>query len=71
MISRICRDKYNIKKVILGGGVFLNSFLLSRTLHSLTSLGMEVYIPRGSSFGDEGISAGQAFYSALNLSRGE
>lgn len=71
MISRICRDKYNIKKVILGGGVFLNSFLLSRTLHSLTSLGMEVYIPRGSSFGDEGISAGQAFYSALNLSGGE
>ncbi len=70
-ITQKCRDTHGIKKVILGGGVFLNSYLLSHTLNRLTVLGIKVYIPKKFSFGDEGISAGQAYYAAHQLLRGE
>lgn len=71
IIVRICQDKNGVKRVILGGGVFLNSYLLSRTLKRLQDLNIDVYIPRNLSFGDEGISAGQAYYAAYQLLRGE
>ncbi len=70
-ITQKCRDTKGVEKVILGGGVFLNSYLLSHTLDRLTAMGIKVYIPKRFSFGDEGISAGQAYYAAHILLRGE
>jgi len=70
-ITQKCRETNGIEKVILGGGVFLNSYLLSRTLNKLTAMGIQVFIPKMFSFGDEGISAGQAYYAAHQLLRGE
>ena len=65
-ITQTCKDKHNVKRVILGGGVFLNSYLLNRTLKRLKDMNIEVFIPCKLSFGDEGISAGQAYYSAIH-----
>jgi len=70
-ITQKCRDNNGVEKVILGGGVFLNSYLLSHTLNRLTAVGIKVYIPKRFSFGDEGISTGQAFYAAHQLLRGK
>lgn len=70
-ITQKCRDANGIEKVILGGGVFLNSYLLSHTLNRLTALGIKVYMPKKFSFGDEGISAGQAYFAAHQLLRGK
>ncbi|HEA64558.1 MAG TPA: carbamoyltransferase HypF [Candidatus Aminicenantes bacterium] len=66
VITQTCKDKHNVKRVILGGGVFLNSYLLNRTLKRLKDMDIEVFIPCKLSFGDEGISAGQAYYSAIH-----
>jgi hydrogenase maturation protein HypF len=70
-ITQKCRDENGVEKVILGGGVFLNSYILIHTLNRLTAMGIKVYIPKKFSFGDEGISAGQAYYAAHQLLRGE
>lgn len=70
-ITKKCRDTNGVEKVILGGGVFLNSYLLSYTLNRLTAMGIKVYMPKKFSFGDEGLSAGQAYYAAHQLLRGE
>ena len=70
-ITQKSRETNGIEKVILGGGVFLNSYLLSHTLNRLTAMGIQVFIPKMFSFGDEGISAGQAYYAAHQLLRGE
>jgi len=69
-IAEKCRDENGVEKVILGGGVFLNSYILIHTLNRLTAMGIKVYIPKKFSFGDEGISAGQAYYAAHQLLRG-
>lgn len=66
-ISQTCKEKYGTKRVILSGGVFLNSILLKKAVCSLKQLGMEVYVPKKFSPGDEGISVGQAYYTALKL----
>ncbi|MCJ7581603.1 MAG: carbamoyltransferase HypF [Candidatus Aminicenantes bacterium] len=70
-ITQRCRETNGVEKVVLGGGVFLNSYLLSRTLNRFSNLGIQVFMPKRFSFGDEGISAGQAFYAAHQLLRGE
>ncbi|MFC2168054.1 carbamoyltransferase HypF, partial [Acidobacteriota bacterium] len=70
-ITQRFRETKGIEKVILGGGVFLNSYLLSHVLNKLTDKGIKVFMPKMFSFGDEGISAGQAFYAAHQILRGE
>lgn len=70
-VTQKCRDTNGVEKVILGGGVFLNSYLLSHTLNRLAAMGIKTCIPKRYSFGDEGISAGQTFYAAYKLLRGE
>ena len=66
-----CLHKNGVETVILGGGVFLNGYLLSHTLSRLEAMGIKVYIPKNFSFGDEGISAGQAYYAAHQITRGK
>ena len=62
-ILRVCsilRNKYNINKVALSGGVFQNMLLLEKTYDSLLEKGFEVYIQRLVPTNDGGISLGQA-----------
>lgn len=64
-IAKICKERYCIERVIVGGGVFLNSLLLKKTVSNLKELGIEVYVPKNFSPGDESISVGQAYYTAI------
>lgn len=59
-VCSILRNKYNINKVALSGGVFQNMLLLEKTYDSLLEKGFEVYIQRLVPTNDGGISLGQA-----------
>lgn len=63
--ARTCAAGYGTKRVLLGGGVFLNAFLLERTLRGLEEAGLEVFSSERFSPGDEAISLGQAYFAAL------
>jgi hydrogenase maturation protein HypF len=63
VILRVCsvlRDKFDINKVALSGGVFQNMLLLEKTYDNLLEKGFEVYIQRLVPANDGGISLGQA-----------
>ncbi len=63
IICEICeqiRDSEEINRVALGGGVFQNFFLFTRTLKKLRSNGFEVYYHKKVPANDGGISLGQA-----------
>ncbi|MEW6109346.1 MAG: carbamoyltransferase HypF [Nitrospirota bacterium] len=51
----------NIKKAVLSGGVFQNSYLLNRVVHDLKTEGMMVYVNEKVPCNDAGISLGQAY----------
>ncbi len=70
-IADICRSRWGINKVVLSGGVFLNALLMSKTCHALQEAGFEVLKPEKFSPGDESISLGQAYYTALKLKEQE
>jgi len=57
------RNRHGIQTVVLAGGVFLNKYLLSRTLEKLQSLDFEVVRPLQYSPNDELISLGQIAYA--------
>jgi hydrogenase maturation protein HypF len=63
-VARIAGGKHGIRRVLLSGGVFLNTVLLERTVAALEERGFDVRYPRRFSPGDEAISAGQALYAA-------
>jgi len=52
---------YSLREVVLCGGVFQNMYLLERTISSLRSTGMKVYIHEKVPTNDAGISLGQAY----------
>lgn len=60
------RERHGIRRVVLGGGVFLNSILLARAIEGLSELGVDVRVPEKFSPGDEAISVGQAYFAAWN-----
>ncbi|MEW6456926.1 MAG: carbamoyltransferase HypF [Acidobacteriota bacterium] len=61
-ISKIAVNQEKIKKVLLGGGVFLNRILLERTIKLLSDNGIKVIRPEKFSPNDESISLGQIAY---------
>jgi len=57
------RKKYGINTIVLAGGVFLNKYLLSRTLQKLKDADFDVLRPVLYSPNDELISLGQIAYA--------
>lgn len=64
-VANFIRRNYNVKKVVLSGGVFLNRVLLELAVPLLENNGFEVLYPMRFSPGDEAISLGQVFYASL------
>ncbi len=61
---------YNIRKVVLGGGVFQNAYLLGRVAYFLKHEGFEVYANEIVPSNDAGISLGQAYILREKLKEG-
>lgn len=62
IISEMCkklREKYNVNKVVLSGGVFMNEYLMVNTILLLRSLNFDVYYHSSVPTNDGGISLGQ------------
>lgn len=53
--------RYGIKKIALGGGVFMNRILTENTVPLLEKAGFEVYMNHMASPGDGGLALGQAY----------
>ncbi len=66
-VSELCMERHDIKRVILSGGVFLNSLLLKKAVRALREKGVEVYFPQKFSPGDEAISLGQIYYAVCTI----
>ena len=66
LVSRICRDQ-RIETVALGGGVFQNARLLTRTRGLIGERGIDVLVPRQLSPNDGAVSYGQAAVAAAQL----
>lgn len=65
IVSSAC--EYNVKKVILGGGVFQNAYLLDMAQKKLLSSGFDVYYNKKVPVNDGGICLGQAYINNLLL----
>ncbi len=61
---------HNIRKVVLGGGVFQNAYLLRRVAHFLRREGLEVYANEIVPSNDAGVSLGQAYILREKLKEG-
>ena len=57
-------EKYQVKQIALGGGVFNNRILTTNTIKLLEENGYSVYINNKVPSGDGGIALGQAFIAA-------
>ncbi|MDZ7838247.1 MAG: hypothetical protein U5N58_09995 [Actinomycetota bacterium] len=68
-ICKMAQDRYNICQVALSGGVFQNSFLLSKTLSGLKENGFKAYTNFKVPVNDGGISLGQAYLAAFKLKK--
>ncbi len=62
--AQAIREKYNITRVGLSGGVFQNRVLTERASSELKQQGFEVYLPEKIPSGDGGISFGQIIEAA-------
>ncbi|MFA5203138.1 MAG: carbamoyltransferase HypF [Lentisphaeria bacterium] len=69
-IAGILREETGIGTVVLGGGVFLNSWLATRLPAQLRERGFEVCLPCQLPPGDGGLSAGQAAVAAALFESG-
>ncbi len=72
LIEAMCEklsSKYGIRKVAIGGGVFLNRILTEHTVPLLERAGFEVYMNHMVSPGDGGLALGQA-YIGLHSNKG-
>lgn len=68
-VSNLARVEYNIKKVVLSGGVFQNKEILTRTIKKLKDNNFEVYWNKEIPTNDGGISFGQAVIGAKILEK--
>jgi hydrogenase maturation protein HypF len=67
LFAEICvevRRDFELKRVVLSGGCFQNSILLSGMIRELTSCDFEVYAHRQVPTNDGGIALGQAMVAA-------
>jgi len=74
MFTKTClklRESTGIHVVIMSGGVFQNSTLLTGLTRSLTSAGFEVYSHRLVPTNDGGLSLGQAVCAAMRMLHGD
>ena len=60
----------NIKKVVLSGGVFQNSYLLGKVIDDLRAEGLSVYVNEIVPCNDAGISLGQAYIARERIKAG-
>ncbi len=60
VVSERLRDERGINKVVLGGGVFVNAYLLTRAVEALETSGFQVITSEEVPLNDGGISLGQA-----------
>lgn len=58
-VCREIREGTGLRRVCLGGGVFMNDLLLTDLVARLESNGFEVFVPREVPVGDGGIALGQ------------
>jgi hydrogenase maturation protein HypF len=68
-VSRAARERTDINRVALSGGVFQNIYLLGRTLDGLERQGFEALIHHQVPTNDGGIALGQAVIANARLSR--
>ena len=64
MVVDMCErlaEKFGLRKIALGGGVFLNRILVENTVPALKRAGFEVYMNHMVSPGDGGLALGQAY----------
>ena len=64
------RDEYDLTRVVLSGGCFLNRILLEGSVRELRRLGFEVFTHRLVPTNDGGISLGQAIVAASAVGDG-
>jgi hydrogenase maturation protein HypF len=64
--ATLIREKYNIDKVCLSGGIFQNIFLLKKTITLLEQKGFRVFLHKNVPSNDACISLGQVYYYLLN-----
>ncbi len=69
-VMRLKSRKGEVKEVVLSGGVFQNSYLLSKTLEYLADTGLKVYFHKSIPPNDACISLGQAYILRERLKRG-
>lgn len=62
------REKYNINKVALSGGVFQNSYLLKNIMNELKKSKFDIYINKNVPSNDGGISLGQLAIAERRIS---
>jgi hydrogenase maturation protein HypF len=67
--ARLARE-HGLTRVALGGGVFANDLLTGLVGQRLTTLGLEVFLPREVPVGDGGIALGQAVVAAARDEEG-
>jgi hydrogenase maturation protein HypF len=68
-IEAMCQklsERFGIKKIALGGGVFMNRILTENTVPLLERSGFEVYMNHLVSPGDGGLALGQAYIGLYN-----
>ena len=63
-VANQMRNKYNINKIVLSGGVFQNKYLLEKTENILTAENFEVFTHSKIPSNDGGISLGQLAVAA-------
>ena len=68
-ISKLCQERFGIKRVIISGGVFLNGYLLKKIMRTAKENGIPLYIHEKFSPGDECISLGQIYYALWKVKR--
>jgi len=56
------RKRYNIKKIVLSGGVFQNRYLLSKSIRYLKEFDFDVYYNKKIPINDNGIAFGQIYH---------
>ncbi len=66
----LLRGREGIRRVVLSGGVFQNTFLLERTLRLLEGVGFEVFTHRLVPPNDGGIALGQAAVASVRVMGG-
>ena len=68
-MSLVIKDKYNISKVALSGGVFQNKILVTECVMRLNKYGFKTFLNRAVPTNDGGIALGQAYIASNILER--